>query len=111
MAQDNQKFVPGRGMISSKVPGGFQSEEAEEKAAEAARVVIDDTPPQPAVVPVVKVTPEAVRTDDAMKPTKVKPRQTILRMRVGPDWYSFIAGKECIVPKHVERLLEEKGLL
>ena len=84
MAQDNRQFVPGKGMISSKAPGGYQSEEAEETATAAARVVIDDTPPQPAAVPKVVVV-EAVRVDDSMKMTKIKPRVNVLRVNIALD--------------------------
>jgi len=42
---------------------------------------------------------------------RVKPRQTIARMQVGPVTYSFIENVPAFVPVHVRRHLEEKGIV
>ena len=42
---------------------------------------------------------------------KVRPHRDALNMRVGTKTYSLRAGKEALVPTHVKRHLEEKGII
>lgn len=48
---------------------------------------------------------------DGEKRVSVRPRVNIPRTRIGNTWYSFVAGKEQVVPISVKRHLEEKGIL
>lgn len=93
-------------------PRGFQSAEAKVAAMTPAGTSEDSDPPKPAAVSSGDGAPKvAVRVEDELRLVKVRPRQTIPRTRIGGQWYSFTAGKECLVPKHVERLLAEKNIL
>ena len=99
--------------VVSVTHGGFQSEEALNKArADAATPEEDASDPQPALSS--SVTPKQIVAVDQThlnRMVKVRPRVSIPRTRYGEDWYSFTANKECLVPAHLRRHLEEKGIL
>lgn len=98
---------------------GFQSKEAAKEAEDAKLEVAEEKAPEkvePAVVPTSAKTGDGTRivvNDPAEenRMVKVRPLRTIPRTRIGKDWYSFQQGKTCLVPKHVARLLEQKGVI
>lgn len=53
----------------------------------------------------------AKKKDDPDKLVKIRPRQSLGRIFVGGTWYHLSANKDCLVPTHVKRLLEEKGVI
>jgi hypothetical protein len=95
--------------------GTFQSE----AAAEAAIRVEERTLEEPKSAAVTGVGDEegegvvlkAMDLSGEYKLVEVKPRVSIPRTRIGGVWYSLIEGKRALVPNHVRRLLEEKGIL
>lgn len=48
---------------------------------------------------------------DFEKEIVIRPRQTIPRFKVGDTWYSIQEGVECVIPRHVATLLEQKGII
>jgi hypothetical protein len=93
--------------------GGFQSEAALNKARADSAIPEEDTSePQPAISSPV-VPPQIVAVDQSHynRMVKIRPRVSIPRTRIGNDWYSFAANKDCLVPAHVRLHLEEKGIL
>jgi hypothetical protein len=51
------------------------------------------------------------RLDAEMEEVAIIPRTTVMRTRIGDDWYNFVKGKEVLVPRHVATWLQEKGIL
>lgn len=93
--------------------GTYQSPEARE-AAKAVASAFDDAPPEVAKVGTIGdegVPRVAVDMTKENELVQVRPRMTIARTRIGREWYSFTENKVCLVPKHVERLLQEKNLI
>jgi len=94
----------------AKVPGGFQSTEAEKRAAEPKRNPnADDT--ESAEIGGGSSEPVPVKVEDLSRRVSVTPRQSIPRTSIGGVTYSFTAGKKVTVPLHVAQLLDEKGVL
>jgi hypothetical protein len=52
-----------------------------------------------------------VRASDESKLVMVTPREDLPRFRVGDKWYSIQNGRKTLVPKHVARMMEQKGLI
>ena len=98
--------------------GNFQSDEARAAAAQAARPG-GAQPPRLAKIegasrgPLTAAQRAAAARERAGddKLVKIKPRRSLTRTKIGKDWYQFTANQTCFVPKHVARLLEEKGVL
>lgn len=85
----------------------YQSEVAE-IAANVPKKQEDDTPKSA----LISVPPEVVTVSDTNwnENVPVVVRMTIPRTQIGPNWYSFQAGKKYLVPRHIKRHLEEKGV-
>jgi hypothetical protein len=93
--------------------GNFQSSDARAAAKNTASA-LDDMPPETAAVGSVEPSAPRMQAEEYAKenePVTVRPRITISRTRIGLEWYSFTAGKPCLVPRHVARHLEEKNII
>jgi len=97
----------------------FQSDEAQDAAIKAAQPNVDEGGPTSAEVgndPTEdedgkKIARPVQPQVDQNKMVKVRPLRTEKRVRIADKWYSFVQGKECLVPRHVATLLRQKGLL
>ncbi len=102
-------------MAHDNRPAQFQSNEAKKAAVRLPPDAADEGGPKSAQVgPEMGAPPPviiAVELEDQNKMVKIRPRETIPRMRYGNTWFSFTAGKECLVPKHLETQLAERGLI
>lgn len=90
---------------------GFQSSAAKKAATKKPEPITAEDPKsaevsgdEPAQVVVVDLTEQE-------RLVKVRPRQDVLNMRVGPKVYSLHANKDALVPAHVRRHLEERNLV
>src|ERR1700690_19110 len=88
---------------------GFQSASARDAALTKNMKVDDDEPvlgsvddPKPVVV---------ADGEDQEKVVPVRASRNELNFRVGPKMYSVFAGKTTLVPRHVARHLQEKGII
>lgn len=92
--------------------GNYQSADAKQ-ASKTVTSALDDMPPESASVGDIDAAAPRVAVDMTKEnePVTVRPRITIARTRIGTTWYSFTAGKPCVVPRHVSRVLEEKNII
>lgn len=88
---------------------GFQSASARDAAAMKSAKVDDGEPvlgamdePQPVVV---------AELEDQEKLVPVRANRNELNFRVGTKMFSVYAGKTTLVPRHVARHLQEKGVI
>lgn len=109
MASDKAEVIKVTGVAPKT---GYQSDEAKD-AMMSRSAPSKSEEPKSAIIASTTPTGQMVMVDQAAedKLVKVRPRETITRTKIGPNWYAFQAGKECLVPRHVERLLAEKGII
>lgn len=107
-----EEFVSSGGRIQQ-----WQSDEAKSTAIDAqlaiAKANMGEEPKSARVNEIEAVTPvvQVERVKELNKMVMVKPLRTETRVRYGTSWYSFEAGKKCLVPKHLAVVLEQKGLI
>ena len=87
---------------------GFQSAKAKVAATKPKKSAEEAAEP---VLAECNLEPKILEIDDSDKLVRVRVRENIMNMRVGLKIYSLTANKEALVPKHVQRHLEERNLL